>query len=180
MAHHVLALEVLRGDGAPAGQRVAGVEAGIEGLLQKIVEDQVRVPVRGGAEDQVQLVLLQHILKGVGHAVVDAHIGPGKGPLENLEKGREDIGLDRPDAAQPQHLPLLQSGPDPLVQLQKRLPGIGEEQLSLPGQPDAPALLIEEGEAQIIFQVLHGLGESGLGDPQLFRGLAVVEGLGQL
>ena len=35
-------------------------------------------------------------------------------------------------------------------------------------------------KAQIIFQVLHGLGERGLGDPQLFRGLAVVEGLGQL
>ena len=35
-------------------------------------------------------------------------------------------------------------------------------------------------KAQIIFQVLHGLGERGLGDPQLFRGPAVVEGLGQL
>ena len=56
---------------------------------------------------------------------MDAHIGPGTGPLENLEEGRENIGLDRPDAAQAQHLPLLQGSPDPLVQLHERLPGIG-------------------------------------------------------
>ena len=73
---------------------------------------------------------------------------------------------------------LLQDA-NPLVDHAQGPLGIGQELLSVDGQPDMAAVLLKEFDPQLLFQLLNGVAQAGLGDVELGGGLGVVHDAGQ-
>ena len=58
-----------------------------------------------------------------------------------------------------------------LLVLAVDLPGVEQEFRPVLGQGDPSSAAVEDGDAQLFFQFLHGAGQGGLGDIEEFRGL---------